>query len=201
MKKLIIIIVLSCLFILDLILVTNSSISIFDDTIYYAIISLKSNFFTDFFKVISFLASTRFIIFMNILLIIYMIVKKRKDLSIIVVSSISSGVINNLVKFLVKRERPVGIALIKETFYSFPSGHAMISLLFYGSVIYLLIKNKPKYYKVVSTILIVFIILVGISRIYLGVHFASDIIGGYLMSLIILIILSTVMEKFIRSET
>lgn len=200
MKKKIILIVLSLLFILDLILVLTSNISIFDDAIYYGIISMKSNVLTEFFKVISFLASTKFIIVLNILIIIYMIIKKCKDLSIIVVASISSGVINNLVKFLVKRDRPSGIALIKENFYSFPSGHSMISLLFYGSIIYLLIKKKPNYYKVLVSIIAVFILLVGISRIYLGVHFASDVIGGYLLSTVILIIISSIMEKYMRSE-
>lgn len=200
MKKKIILIVLSLLFILDLILVFTSNISMFDDAIYYGIISMKSNVLTEFFKVISFLASTKFIIVLNILIIIYMIIKKCKDLSIIVVASISSGVINNLVKFLVKRDRPSGIALIKENFYSFPSGHSMISLLFYGSIIYLLIKKKTKYYKVLVSLIAVFILLVGISRIYLGVHFASDVIGGYLLSIVILIIISGIMEKYMRSE-
>ncbi len=198
MKKKIIMLVLACLFILDFVLVSTSKVSFFDDAVYRAVISLKSDFFTVFFKGITFLASTEFIIILNIFIIIYMVVKKKFGLSIIVISSLSSSLINNLVKFLVKRDRPLDIALIKETFYSFPSGHAMISLLFYGSIIYLLNQYKPKNYKILSFVIGIFILLVGISRIYLGVHFASDIIGGYLLSGIILITLASITKKYIK---
>lgn len=200
MKKKIVLLVLTCLFILDFILVITSNVTPIDNTIYDIVISLKSDFFTTFFIIITFLASTKFIIFSNILIIIYMIIKKRKDLSLIVIASITSVVINNLIKFIVKRERPIDIALIEETFYSFPSGHAMISCLFYGSIIYLLMLNRVKYYKFISVWMGLFILLIGVSRIYLGVHYASDIIGGYLLSGIILISLSNIMNKYLRGE-
>lgn len=185
MKKNLWLIVLIGLFIIDLILVKTSLIDGFDNLIYQVIIALKSDNMTSFFKFITFLASTKFIIFANIMLIIYMIWKKRYDLSLVTICSIASVVINNLVKLIIQRDRPLDIALIEETFYSFPSGHAMISICFYGSLIYLFMRNKPMYHRLRSYILGIIIFLVGVSRIYLGVHFASDVIGGYLLGSIV----------------
>ncbi len=86
--------------------------------------------------------------------------------------------------------RPDTITLIDESGYSFPSGHAMISFAFYGYLIYLIDKNmKPSILKkVIIIFLILLILFIGFSRIYLGVHHFSDIIGGYIISFAYLIL-------------
>ena len=80
--------------------------------------------------------------------------------------------------------------LVKEGGYSFPSGHAMVSFGFYGFLIYLAYKKinnkKIKYPLIISLALL--ILLIGISRIYLGVHYATDIIGGFIIGFIYLIV-------------
>ena len=88
------------------------------------------------------------------------------------------------------RVRPVGIALIEQGGYSFPSGHSMMAFAFYGFIIYLINKsNMAKKKKIViTTLLSILILLIGVSRIYLGVHFASDVLGGFILSLIHLIL-------------
>lgn len=200
MKRKIFIIILSVLFILDLILVLTNNVSFLDSVIYKFIISFKSNILTNIFKAISFLSSTKVIIVFNVILAIIVLINKKTNLLLITISSISSGVINNLVKYIIKRERPFGIALVKENFYSFPSGHTMISILFYGMIIYKLIESNFKYRKILVSLISVYILSVGISRIYLGVHYASDVIGGYLLAGIILLILTIIHEKYSKEN-
>ena len=79
--------------------------------------------------------------------------------------------------------------MIIESGYSFPSGHSMVSMAYYGLIIYFIYKKiKDKRVRNVLMILIGFLILaIGFSRIYLGVHFASDVIGGFLISIIYLV--------------
>lgn len=200
MKRKITIIILSFLFILDMILVILGKTSSFDELIYSFIISFKTDILTDFFKVISFLASTKMIILYNIVIAIIVLINKKTNLLLITISSISSGVINNLVKYIIKRDRPFGVALVNESFYSFPSGHAMISILFFGMIIYKLIESRSKYRKILIPIISIYILLVGISRIYLGVHYVTDIIGGYLLGTIILLMLSIIHEKYSKEN-
>lgn len=200
MKRKIAIIILSFLFILDLILVIFGKTSSIDDLIYNFVISFKTDYLTNFFKLISFLASTKMIILYNIIIAIIVLINKKTNLLLITISSISSGVINNLVKYIIKRDRPFGVALVNESFYSFPSGHAMISILFFGMIIYKLLENKTKYYKIFTIIISIYILLVGISRIYLGVHYVTDIIGGYLLGTIILLILTLIHEHYSKEN-
>ena len=75
--------------------------------------------FTNIFKAISFICSPKFMIVLNVLLFIFIIVKKKYKLFIIVLSSISSVIINNLVKIIVRRERPDYLRMVMEKSYSF----------------------------------------------------------------------------------
>ena len=196
-----IIISLLALFLLDLFLVLSNNIAWFDNAIYKFIISFKNDTLTDIFKFISFLSSTKVIILFNIIIAIIVLLSKRTNLLLITISSISSGVINNLVKYIIKRDRPFGIALVNETFYSFPSGHSMISVLFYGMIIYMLIEKNVKYKKIIIPLIIIYILLVGISRIYLGVHYASDVFGGYLLGGSILLMLTIIHERYSKEDS
>ena len=113
--------------------------------------------------------------------------------SVLIISAVS----NFLLKVLFAIERPDSYRLISAKGYGFPSGHAMIGVSFIGICAYLFLKyaySKPLKTAVlfIST---VFILLVGLSRIYLGVHSSTDILGGYLAGLIILIASTSIIEK------
>lgn len=103
--------------------------------------------------------------------------------------SVGAGGVNQLVKFFFRRPRPTHVEhLITQGGYSFPSGHAMGAVVAYGALLFLIIRasRKTKTTVIASCILIPFILLIGISRIYLGVHYPSDIIGGFSLGLAVL---------------
>lgn len=96
---------------------------------------------------------------------------------------------NQLVKFFFRRPRPTHVDhLIVQGGYSFPSGHAMGSIITYGALLFLIIRASKSWKPVIiaSLTLIPLIGLIGISRVYLGVHYPSDIIGGYSLGLAVL---------------
>ena len=113
-----------------------------------------------------------------------LLVKNKKVSKAFLLNLICVFILNYLLKIIFSRERPIDINLITESGFSFPSGHAMISLGIYGFLIYLLLlSDKNKISKIIGAIsLVLLIFLIGISRIYLGVHYATDVIAGFVIS-------------------
>lgn len=195
MNKWKIVALLLVLFFIDLILVITGNSLFIDEFLYSCISSIKSDFMTDLMLFITSLASTRFLVLVNVGLLLICVVFKKYKLLILPISSLISVVINNLFKLLIARDRPLDIALIEEKFYSFPSGHSMIAIMFYGAVIYLVNRYKIRGYKYITVALIFLIFFVGVSRIYLGVHFATDVLGGWLLASALLIVFTIIWEN------
>lgn len=129
------------------------------------------------------------------------IVIKNKKIGILIWVNIAiSTLLNQILKFIIQRPRPTEFRIIDESGYSFPSGHSMISATFYGFLIYLIYKNvKNKYLKYsLITMLVILILLIGTSRIYLGVHYTSDVLAGFLIAISYLIIFTTVADLWIK---
>jgi undecaprenyl-diphosphatase len=125
------------------------------------------------------------------------LIRKRSWLSIRVASiAISSLGLMFLLKYLFKRKRPL-YPLEAAKGLSFPSGHAIMSVTFYGLLIYVVsqtIKDKPlKWTLIVS--LAAFVQLIGFSRVYLRVHYASDVAVGYITGLMWLLISLKVLKR------
>ncbi|MGV3538491.1 MAG: phosphatase PAP2 family protein [Rufibacter sp.] len=158
---------------------------------------------TEFIKGITFLASRNFISGAGLMLIGYFLfVKKHKWYSLKVpVIAVGSISLNLLLKYLFNRPRPIIPHLVDSYGLSFPSGHAMISASFYGLLIYLVWKNVevPAWRFLLVTLLSLLILFIGFSRVYLHVHYATDVVAGLAAGLgwvILAIFLLNRMEKF-----
>ncbi|HEY0677719.1 MAG TPA: phosphatase PAP2 family protein [Chitinophagaceae bacterium] len=140
----------------------------------------------------TFLGTHSFLIPANLVLIAYFLfIKKHRWYSIkIPVVAIGGLSLMFLLKFIFNRPRPL-IPLLKEAAgLSFPSGHAMMSFSFYGLLIYLVWQNisTPWLRAVLITLLMITILLIGFSRIYLRVHYASDVMAGFAVGIIWLVL-------------
>jgi len=194
MKKNIFIIILLMLFILSFILYKFDILSSIDNKVYNSIIYFKNDFNTAFMKFITFFGSTKFII--GIFIIILLLSIKYKKFSIIIsVILIVEILLNSIIKLIVRRDRPKLINLVVEKTYSFPSGHTMISVVLYGFLIYLLSRSNIKYKKVFIIILSLLVVLIMISRIYLGAHYFSDVFAGLTLGLAYLLFVIGVIER------
>ncbi len=173
-----------------------------EDIIGYKFIStfLISDFAT---PIAKFITNFGGAIFIAVVAIFLAIIIKNKKIAISILANlvIITG-LNQLLKRILQRARPTEYRIIQETGYSFPSGHSMISMAFYGYLIYLIYKNvKNKYIKWISiSLLSILICLIGISRIYLGVHYTSDVLGGFLISISYLVIYISAVNKFLVED-
>ena len=168
------------LFIIDFVLIHLQLMETADQTVYQLTQLMKCDIMTQFFKLCSFLGSTYFYVVTIALLVL---LKSRKDIytgiHLLIIQAI-----NRLIKFIIKRPRPDEIFhLVQETNYSFPSGHSMSAMAGYGLWIIEVKNSNLKYKNGLVVILGLMIFLIGLSRIYLGVHYFSDVIGGFLLSL------------------
>jgi len=135
------------------------------------------------------------IIFITATILILWIWKKISYIIPLLISCIGGELFTLIGKLLIHRSRP-DIAIYNESTFSFPSGHATIAISFYGFIAYALIRNTKKWKNKINIffITLITIILIGFSRLYLGVHFASDVWGGYLVGAIWLIIAMSISE-------
>ena len=194
-KKNILLICLIIFFIFITTLVIFNKINFIDSSVYNFLISFKNDSLTNFFRFVTKFSNVAFLV---IFVLIVLLILRNKDAVFVIFNLIFLRLLNYVIKIIIKRDRPNILRLIKIGEYSFPSGHAMISMGVYGYLIYLIYKKiKNPYIKYLGIIILsLLIILIGISRIYLGVHYFSDVVAGYTLSLIYLIIFIRVRRKY-----
>ena len=148
---------------------------------------------------ITFLGTHIFLIPANLLLIFYFVFITRKNwFSIRVITiAISSLLLMLLLKQLFQRKRPLSPLLKAAKGLSFPSGHAIMAVTFYGLLIYIVQHTIPVEWLalLLTILLIVLIIWIGYSRIYLRVHYASDVAAGFIIGLCWLLITLAVINQ------
>lgn len=168
----------------------------FDTTIYKFVISFKSDTLTRVLLFITDFASVKGVVVLCAISLIGLFWKYYKSL-LLVLNVVVSTIFNVVLKNIMMVPRPNILRLTEETGYSFPSGHSMASVAFYGFVIYLVLSSKMnKYLKIViSSLLVILIFIIGFSRVYLGVHNASDVIAGHVLSTALLIADVMILKK------
>ena len=172
------------------------------DIIGYKLVStfLISDFATPIAKFITNFGGAIFLIIVTIIL--FILIKNKKIGFSIISNLVIVTILNQLLKNILQRPRPNEFRIIEKTGYSFPSGHSMVSMAFYGYLIYLIyIYVKNKYLKWTLIVLLsILICTIGISRIYLGVHYTSDVLGGFLISISYLVIYISAVNKFLLEK-
>lgn len=187
-KKNTILIISSVLFIFITYAIFSDKINYLDSLVHSYILGIRNDNLTNILLTITNISSAYALIVLSIILLI--IIKEKKIPLLISLNLICSYSLNAIAKLIFTRPRPIGINLIEEAGFSYPSGHSMVSMAYFGFIAYLIYKKQTS--KLIKTILIVSLIitilLIGFSRIYLGVHYLSDVIGGFLLSIIYLMI-------------
>jgi len=140
-----------------------------------------------FFIVVSKSSDPTFQILITLLVFIILYLMNNKLEAICGVFNIGiTGFTNLVLKNTVKRYRPIGIRLVEDHGYSFPSGHSSISTAIGIVLIYFIIKRikNKKIAYLISGLILAYLILVGISRVYVGSHYITDVLGGWFIAVI-----------------
>ena len=145
-----------------------------------------------------FITSFCSLVVMITIAIILVIILKRKNITVLIFGNMIFVIILNFIlKLIFSRQRPLSYMLIDESGYSFPSGHSMVGIAFYGMIIYITYKLIKKVWlrRIFTISLAVLIALIGFSRIYLGVHYPSDVIAGFAFGYMFLILFLLIARK------
>lgn len=195
-KRIIASILLVILFAIIAVIANNSTNILIDEKVYNIISKFESNITTTFFKTITYLGNAKFVC---CFCIIFLLSNKTRDKvgMPLTLSVIVCGVLNIVLKNIFQRSRPSLEQLVFEDSFSFPSGHSMIISTIFVMLMYLVYKyiNNKNVRITLYVICPLVIFLVGISRIYLRVHYFTDVLGGWCLGIAISLITSCIIDK------
>jgi membrane-associated phospholipid phosphatase len=157
----------------------------------------------NFYRIITFFGTPHFLLPAYILLLVYLLRKKQKTeaINVVLIVTISTGIMFGMKEFFA-RERPE-LPLFKEfTNYSFPSGHAFMTFIFCSILGWLIAKSAlSKAWKTIGIIFLAwFALTVGISRIALRYHFASDVMAGFCLGIVFVMLFFYLESRFRNME-
>ncbi len=170
----------------------------FDDAVRYRVYSIRNEKLTMFWKFITHSGDSEIVIMLGIVLLLVKSLRNKYGVKF-AIAALSSTALYQGMKYIFQRPRPdIALRLIEESGYSFPSGHSMNCLVSYGILAYLLLRycENRKLAKLLSIGLGLIIILIGLSRVYVGVHFPTDVIGGWSLGIAVLVAMMYAFEKF-----
>ena len=155
----------------------------FDDVIAAFVQSFRNDYLTSYFVWMSYIGSKKIYFPLLIILVMYFLVRKKLlSALLLMINYYGSRYLNHMLKLWYERPRPDVSQLITVTGYSFPSGHTMNATAFLGFIAYLTITEHriPLHKKVLIIVITCFLIFsISVSRVYLGVHYPSDILAGW----------------------
>ena len=175
----------------------------FDDAVRYRVYSMRSDKLTVFWRFITHSGDRYVVILLGVILLLKKSLREKYGVKF-AIAALSSTALYQIMKYIFQRPRPdLALRLIEQGGYSFPSGHSMNFLVSFGILIYLLLKycENRRLAKILSVGLGLLTILIGFSRVYVGVHYPTDIIGGWSLGIAVLVAMIYAFEKFdSRSE-
>lgn len=158
----------------------------FDDFVRNAVHSEASNFLTALALGFSFLGSLLFLVLLSLAALAgFLFVGERRSAFALGSSMAGSIVLDNALKFGFHRMRPDPFFGVDPETYSFPSGHVLFSTCFYGVVAILLLSKVQNFSAraLIWSVIALLLLFIGWSRIYLGVHYPTDVVGGFLVAI------------------
>ena len=160
---------------------------LFDEAVMEYIHSRTTPLGIDIMKITTFFGSVYFFLPIGLIIFLYMLKNKNtKGITLLILSTLGSYGLTSILKNIFLRSRPLKYFLIEQGGYSFPSGHSMVSMTFYTTMTYLLVRksDQRKTKAMLWFINSLIVLLIGFSRIYLGVHWPTDVLMGFIIGLI-----------------
>lgn len=185
------------LFVLLAILMVTGNLQWFDDPIREWVYSIRNPVLTEVLKVITYMGNWQTITLLCIVLLLFRKTRLRYGVPVSA-GAIFVTIFNRIIKLIFKRPRPEeSLHLIEEGGYSFTSGHSITSMVVFGLLIYLVRKyvRNRKAANILTAALAVPWIFIGLSRIYMGVHFPSDVLAGWALGAAVLVGIIVIVEK------
>ncbi|MBR4178136.1 MAG: phosphatase PAP2 family protein [Bacilli bacterium] len=177
----------------------HGKIIIFDNKVIEFVRDILDSRLTSFFKLMT--NSGALYIPIVILVCIFVFIKNKWYFCIETVSYAFAGLVSYIAKLIVARPRPLEALIKMPSTYSFPSGHTLTSLVFYCILFYLLTIKSKRSVKIIGFIFSLSLIcIVSVSRIYLGVHYFSDVLGGFIIGIPCVLIIVNTIEKNLKEK-
>lgn len=196
-----IIIIISLIIVLSIIMRSSlhGKIIIFDNKVIEFVRDILDSRLTSFFKLMT--NSGALYIPIVILVCIFVFIKNKWYFCIETVSYAFAGLVSYIAKLIAARPRPLEALIKMPSTYSFPSGHTLTSLVFYCILFYLLTIKSKRSVKIIGFIFSLSLIcIVSVSRIYLGVHYFSDVLGGFIIGIPCVLIIVNTIEKNLKEK-
>lgn len=167
-------------------LINERKIERFDAVLIHAIQGLEAPALTIVLKLFTMIGAGRMVAVLSLVVLcfLYFVLHHRRELILFLWVVAGSALLNESLKMIFQRARPTLHRIIEVNGFSFPSGHSMAAFSLYSMIAFLLWQHIPAPAGRIVLIMVssLMILTIGFSRIYLGVHYPSDVIGGYLAS-------------------
>jgi len=171
--------------------------SLIDDPIRNAVISTRSDWLTPIMKVITYMGNWQTITVICLILLAFR--KTRLTYGVpLSIGALFVSLANKGIKAIVMRPRPDQVMfLIEQGGWSFPSGHSITSMFFYGMAIWLIRRNvtDPRLANILTVLLAIPMVLIGVSRVYLGVHYPTDVLAGWCLGVLVIAAIAEIIKR------